>query len=805
MDFLFTDEQLELRAAVRGFLGRKSAEESVRRLMATDAGYDPAVWQQMSDQLGLQGMAVPEEYEGAGFGYLELGIVFEEMGRALLCAPYLSSVALAAEALLRCADEAARKDLLPGLATGQRIGTLALLEQPGRWDEASVQTRAHRSGAGWWVLDGGKRHVPDGHIADLILVGARTPAGIGLFSVDGAAPGVTRVPVPTLDQTRKQAHLDFAGTPARLIGDEGDGGRVIRRVLDTAAILLAAEQAGGALRVVEMAAGYAGMRVQFGRPIGSFQAVKHLCADMLTEAEAARSAAYYGLWALAADSEDVPLAASLAKVYCSAAYSKIAGDAIQVHGGIGFTWEHPAHLYFKRAKSSEVMFGTPARHRDVLAARLDLEPKGRSEGGMGRRAGPRRRAENTDIEILPEDLAFADEVQRWLDSHLVGEFAEHRGVGGPDDSTAWDVRLRWEKELSAGGWLGLTWPPEYGGRGATLAQAIIFEYLYARAEAPYRVGVQGQDLFGPTLLMFGTAEQKARFLPKILAAEEFWGQGFSEPDAGSDLASVRTQARLVKGDGEVGGDEWVIDGQKIWMTFGASADWLYVLCRTDTSSSRHRGLSLLLVPARQPGVQIRPITNMLGAGEFCEVFFTGARTRADLVVGAPGDGWKVAMAALGVERGTLLMPQQLGFEREAEEVLRLARSAGGLGAAAAAGLDAAAAAGLSHRLVDAWIAVRLMRVTALRTIGELVAGRTPGAQAATSKLYASVQHQRLLELATELLAEEATVTGEGYALEPLQRAFLLSRAETIYGGSSQIQRNIIGERVLGLPKEPRPG
>ena len=410
-----------------------------------------------------------------------------------------------------------------------------------------------------------------------------------------------------------------------------------------------------------------------------------------------------------------------------------------------------------------------------------------------------------DIEILPENQAFADEVRRWLDAHLVGEFAEYRGVGGPDDSAAWDVRLRWEKELSAGGWLGLTWPQEYGGRGATLAQAIIFEYLYARAEAPYRVGVQGQDLFGPTLLMFGTPEQKARFLPKILAAEEFWGQGFSEPDAGSDLASVRTQARLVKVDGEVGGGEWVIDGQKIWMTFGASADWLYVLCRTDPGSSRHRGLSLLLVPARQPGVQIRPITNMLGAGEFCEVFFTGARTRSDLVVGAAGDGWKVAMAALSVERGTLLMPQQLGFEREAEEVLRLARGAGGLGAADAAGLGAAGAAGLSHRLVDAWIAVRLMRVTALRTIGELVAGRTPGAQAATSKLYASVQHQRLLELATELLAEEATVTGEGYALEPLQRAFLLSRAETIYGGSSQIQRNIIGERVLGLPKEPRPG
>ena len=392
-----------------------------------------------------------------------------------------------------------------------------------------------------------------------------------------------------------------------------------------------------------------------------------------------------------------------------------------------------------------------------------------------------------DIEIRPEDRPFADEVRRWLDEHLVGEFAAHRGVGGPDDSAAWDVRLRWEKELSAGRWLGLTWPPEYGGRGATLAQAIIFEYFYARAQAPYRLGVQGQDLFGPTLLMFGTPEQKARFLPKILAAEEFWGQGFSEPDAGSDLASVRTQARL-------DGDDWVIDGQKIWMTFGASADWLYVLCRTDPRSARHHGLSLLIVPARQPGVQVRPITNMLGDGEFCEVFFTGARTRADLVVGAPGDGWKVAMAALGVERGTLLMPQQLGFEREAEHVLELARNRAGAGASPG---------GLSHRLVDTWIAVRLMRVTALRTIGELVAGRAPGAQAATAKLYASVQHQRLLELATELLAEEATVTGDGYELEPLPRAFLLSRAETIYGGSSQIQRNIIGERILGLPKEPR--
>jgi alkylation response protein AidB-like acyl-CoA dehydrogenase len=387
-----------------------------------------------------------------------------------------------------------------------------------------------------------------------------------------------------------------------------------------------------------------------------------------------------------------------------------------------------------------------------------------------------------DIEISVADRPFRDEVRGWLDEHLVGEFAEHRGVGGPDDAQAWDVRLRWEKELAADGWLGLTWPVEYGGRGATLTQEIIFEYECARAQAPYRVGVQGQDLFGPILLRFGSAQQKRRFLPKILSVEELWGQGFSEPDAGSDLASLRTQARL-------DGGEWVIDGQKIWMTFGAHADWLYVLCRTDPAAPRHRGLSLLLVRARQPGIEVRPIRNMVGTGDFCEVFFTGARTPADLVVGAPGDGWRLAMSVLGVERGSLLMPMQLGFEREIDHVIRLAA-------------ERDVPAGLAHRLVDSWIAVRLMRTANLRTVGEILLGRPPGAQAATSKLFASTQHQRLLELATEVLAEDATVVGDGYAPGPLQRAFLLSRAETIYGGTSQIQRNIIGERVLGLPREP---
>jgi alkylation response protein AidB-like acyl-CoA dehydrogenase len=392
---------------------------------------------------------------------------------------------------------------------------------------------------------------------------------------------------------------------------------------------------------------------------------------------------------------------------------------------------------------------------------------------------------SVEINLSPEDHDFAEEVRTWLDEHLVGEYRNYLGVGGADDGEAWEIRLAWEKELAAGGWTCLTWPKEYGGRALTSVQEIVFEYEYAKSRAPYRVGVHGTDLFGPTLLKFGTHEQKLRFLPKIAAVEEFWGQGFSEPNAGSDLASVQTRARLE-------GDEWVIDGQKIWTTFGMYADWLYVVTRTDpTAVPKHRGLSLLIIPAHQPGVDIRPIRNMMGDDEFCEVFFTEARTAADLVVGEVNDGWKVAMGALGVERGSLMLPMQLRFEREADALLELAKQHN-------------VSPALRHRIIDAWAAVRIMRTTNLRTLGEVLRKQPAGAQATTAKLFASGQHQRLLQLVMEILAEDGVTVGEDYELSTWQRSFMLSRAESIYGGTSQIQRNIIGERVLGLPKEPVP-
>jgi alkylation response protein AidB-like acyl-CoA dehydrogenase len=371
MNFAFSDEQEELRTAVRRFLAEKSPESEVRRLMDTTDGYDPAVWSQMADQLGLQSLTIPEEFGGSGFSYVELLVVLEEMGAALLCAPFFSSVALGANALLTSGDDEAKKSYLPGIASGETIATLAITEDNGKWDFSGIEAAATKKGDGW-VINGHKMFVIDGHIANLIVVAARTGAGVSLFAVQGDASGLTRTPLPTMDQTRKQARLEFADVPAVLIGVDGGAEAGLSKTLDLAAVALAAEQVGGAQHVLDASVEYAKTRIQFGRPIGSFQAIKHKCADMLLEVESAKSAAYYAAWAAAEDSDELSVVASLAKSYCSEAYFHSAAENIQIHGGIGFTWEHPAHLYFKRAKSSELLLGDPSYHRELLAQRIGI-------------------------------------------------------------------------------------------------------------------------------------------------------------------------------------------------------------------------------------------------------------------------------------------------------------------------------------------------------------------------------------------------------------------------------------------------
>ena len=361
---VLTEEQLYLRKTVRELLADRAARTTVPERAAD---YDRELWSVMAQQVGLHGLAVPERYGGAGFGPVELAVVFEEMGAVLLSGPFFASAGLAVPALLASGDEQACAEYVPGMVSGDRIGTLALTEDGGRWDEQGIGMAATRRDG--WRLSGRKTYVLDGCAADFLVVAGRTAAGVSLFAVESTAPGLTRVPVESLDPTRSLATVTFDATPARLLGEEGAGWPALSRTLDLGAVYLANEQVGAARRSLDMAVDYARTRVQFGRPIGSFQAIKHKCADLLVAVELAGSAALFAAEAAAEDSPEAPALASMAKAVCSESFVRCATENIQIHGGIGFTWEHPAHLYFKRARASEVLLGTPAYHRRLLAAR----------------------------------------------------------------------------------------------------------------------------------------------------------------------------------------------------------------------------------------------------------------------------------------------------------------------------------------------------------------------------------------------------------------------------------------------------
>jgi alkylation response protein AidB-like acyl-CoA dehydrogenase len=373
---------------------------------------------------------------------------------------------------------------------------------------------------------------------------------------------------------------------------------------------------------------------------------------------------------------------------------------------------------------------------------------------------------------------FRAEVREWLADNLIGEFAALKGLGGPGrENEAYEERLAWNKHLSAAGLSCLGWPEEHGGRGLSVAHRVAFYEEYARADAPHTVNHFGEELLGPTLIAYGTTEQQQRFLPKILDVTELWCQGYSEPGAGSDLANVATTA-------ELDGDQWVINGQKVWTSLAHWAKWCFVVARTEKGSKRHAGLSYLLVPLDQPGVEIRPIVQLTGTADFNEVFFDDARTDADLVVGQPGDGWRVAMGTLTFERGVSTLGQQIRYAREHSGVVELAKRTG-----------AADDPLIREALMRSWMGLQAMRLYALATMDV----ERPG-QDNVSKLLWANWHRELGEIAMDVQGK-AGLTLTGGDFDEWQRLYLFSRADTIYGGSNEIQRNIIAERVLGLPRE----
>ncbi|MFJ1737774.1 acyl-CoA dehydrogenase [Streptomyces microflavus] len=727
-----TEEHRALAHSVRGWLARAVPPGEVRKLLDAGGpaapGVRPAHWEALAGQ-GLTGIHLPEEYGGGGGGLLDLAVVLEEAAHASLPGPCLAT-ALVGEVVRRAVGPGTG-DLIRGLASGDRTAALALT--PGTLT-ATPAPGGHR-------LDGTAPPVLSAEAADLLLLPAVTPDGERWFLVDAGADGLTVRPHRSVDPTRPTAEVraEAVHVPEQRVLplDPALDPALVR---DLAAVLLAADACGTAARSLDTAVAHAAVREQFGRPIGAFQAVKHLCADMLVRLEQARALT----WDAARAADETPevrgLTAALAAATAPEAAYSCAKDAIQILGGIGFTWEHDAHLQLRRAVLARQLLGTADTHR-LRAARL-------AEAGA----------------------------RRELSLELPAEAARHRAEARPHLAAARGLTPREARRaLAATGYAAPHLPAPYG-LGAGPVQQLAIQ------QESSEHGIRLSDLsiatwVVPSLIAYGTEEQRERYLPATLRGDLQWCQLFSEPDAGSDLAALRTRA--VRTD-----DGWRITGQKVWTSAARTADHGILLARTDPDAPKHRGLTYFLVDMKRArGIDIRPLKEITGEALFNEVYFDDVLLPADAVVGEVGGGWRVARNTLGNER--VHMADQMTFDSGLEALI--ARSAG---------LDDTTRARIGALAAEA----HALACIGLRTTLQQVSGLEPGAGASVRKLVQTVHQQKVAELTLELLGPDGAVD-EPAAGERALHGFLMSRCLTIAGGTTQIQLNVVAERILGLPRD----
>ncbi|MEV5276607.1 acyl-CoA dehydrogenase [Streptomyces sp. NPDC052811] len=720
MGIAITQEQRELAEAVRGWLARAVPVEEVRKLLDAPetAGARPGYWDGLAEQ-GLLGIHLGAEFGGGALP--ELAVVLEEAGRAALPGPYLSGV-LAAELLRRAGRH---RDLVADLAAGRRTGAVAL----GAGTLTAVECE------GGWLLDGTAPPVLTAGQAELVILAAEAHHRTLWLAVDAEALRIR--PHHSADPTRPTAEVraEHAVVPGARVLDVDSA-----LVHDLAALLFAAESCGTAARALETAAEYAKVREQFGRPIGQFQGIKHLCADMLVRLEQARALVWDAARAMDEPAEVRGLLASLAAATALDAAHSCAKDSIQVLGGIGFTWEHDAHLYLRRALVARQLLGAGDVHR-LRAVRL-------AHGGARR---------ELRMELPPEAESFRAPARAAIEN-----------VRGLDPGAV-------RRALAPTGYAAPHLPAPYGLGAGPVQQLVIQEELR-------RAGVKVSDLgiatwVVPSLLAYGTAEQQDRFLGPTLRGELLWCQLFSEPGAGSDLASLCTRAERTE-DGR-----WRVSGQKVWTSAAQWADYGILLARTDPTAPKHKGLTYFLIDMkRTDGIDIRPLKEITGDSLFNEVYFDGALLPADAVVGEVNDGWRVARNTLGNER--VHMADQVAFDTGLEALI-----------ARAGDLDGACRARIGALAAEA----HALACIALRTTMRQVSGLEPGAGASVRKLVQTPHQQRTAELALELLGPQGAVAeGPG---ERAVHGFLMSRCLTIAGGTTQVQLNVVAERILGLPRD----
>ncbi|MEE4144895.1 MAG: acyl-CoA dehydrogenase [Halieaceae bacterium] len=774
MNLEFSEDDKLIRNQVDKFLEKNCTMDEVRAVLNGEKTYAEHAWRGLAG-MGLMGINVPAEYGGVETGYRSLCLVAQSIGRFAAPVPFSSSVYLATEALLLFGTRQQKSHWLPKLAAGEVIGALAVTETLEQVSDAKLGCAVKQG-----VLNGKKLAVADGGIADLAIVLAKGSAGPAMYLVELSGDGVEKLNVKTIDPTRNTASLTFTDAGAELLGVDGDGWLQLERLYDRAAVLFAFEQIGGAQAALDMAVEYARQRYAFGRPIGSFQALKHMMADMYTALRLAESNCFAAAAALASQADDLPLAAATARVSAIKAFQLCSKDNIQVHGGMGFTWEFDCHIYYRRSNYQTLQLGGlsvwEGRLVDLISARA---------------AKPA--TDTSALEFDEAGGAFREEARHWLAENAPRHLKNHLEASvfaslntGDEDPVA--AAKAWQKKKASGGWAALMWPKEYGGRGATPLQSIIWsqeEGVYGKLSGLFIIGL---GMCGPTLIAYASEEQKQRYLPKLASGEEIWCQLFSEPGSGSDLAGLRTRA-------EKDGDHWVINGQKIWTSGAQHSDYGILITRTDPAVAKHKGLTMFFVDMRSEGIEIRPIKQANGASGFNEVYFDNVRIPDAQRLGEVGDGWRVSLTTLMNERLAIGGAISTGVPDFIDLLESLA-----LGDQMAIQRP-----DVQARLAEFYVKSAGLKNSGTRAINLVAKGGMPGPENSIGKLVAGELMQELAKLALDLQGFGAVIDDPEIAegASRFQAILLRSPAVRIEGGTDQILRNIIAERVLGLPEDMR--
>jgi 3-oxochol-4-en-24-oyl-CoA dehydrogenase len=788
MNFDFSDDHNALRDQVRKFLNKESPITRAREIIDQQGSHAQDVWQGLAD-MGVTALMLPESCSGIGLGAMELCVVAEEIGRQLSPVPLASTLYLATQAVLLGSSDTQQQRWLPGVAEGA-IGTLA----------APLDGEVERSILPQFDgqhLNGHVHLVADGTVAQWAVVLAKDPSSQPVLVLCRLEHRVSRRLLATLDPSKPFAALEFNATPAEALDECGDAMSLLQRVRQRAAILLAFEQLGAADAALEMAAAYARERKAFGRPIGSYQGIKHKLADRYTDNQMARAHCYYGAWALSADvaqfkgAPELATAAAAARVSASRALSLAAQESLHTHGGMGYTWELDCHLFYRRARQQAVLLGNEHVWCEALSADLVARLEApRTTSLPVRTALPEG---SMDFDDSPEESAFRAECRTWLEANASLKqrpddfFAPHL-----NQAERMQAARDWQARKAAGGFGAITWPKALGGRNGTPMQELIWRQEEGRFNVPTGFFNVSLGMVIPSVMAHANDAVRAAHVAPALRGEHLWCQLLSEPGAGSDLGMVRTRAERCT-DGREG---WVLNGQKVWTSLAQFAQYGLVLTRTDPNLPKFEGLSTFFIDMQSPGVSIRPIRQASGEAEFNEVFLENVFVPDSQLVGQVGGGWKVTLTGLMSERLSIggVMPAELW--QLLAEMLREATFMGN---------SALEDGRMRERLANLYLDAQALWLLQCRALTALSKGKEPGPEMSGAKNVAAATLQSFSYFAIDLQGARgvlaASELGERFAL--VERLWFGSAGMRIAGGTDEIIKNSIGERVLGLAPEPR--